>query len=30
VREEERGEVRETQGVVLPLYRAEGGGGTAR
>jgi hypothetical protein len=27
VREEERGEVRETQGVVLPLYRAEGEGG---
>jgi hypothetical protein len=30
VRKEERGEVRDTQGVVLPLYRAEGGEGTAR
>jgi hypothetical protein len=30
VREEERGEVRETQGVMLILYRAEGEGEEAR
>jgi hypothetical protein len=30
VREEQRGEVRETQGVMLILYRAEGEGERAR